>query len=138
MRWMMLTLLFACNGPDATTDDGSSDAPTDSVDDDDDTDEGEDTGPDTDNSDDPPAATGLEAYCDYYKECGGTYYETSEDCVEASLNYWGDCPSRRNALDDFGDCMLTIPCSEWNPDVYNPASTDCADEWSDLGASDPC
>ncbi len=84
------------------------------------------------------ALSGLEAYCDHYVDCGGTYYEDSQACVDASLNYWGECPSRRDALDAFGDCMLGIPCGDWNPDSYNPASTECADAWQALGESEPC
>ena len=73
--------------------------------------------------------TGLEGFCDYYKECGGTYYATAQDCIDATLGYWGEC--RRSQLDAFGDCMMAeVECSEWNPDVYNPANTPCADEWS--------
>jgi len=82
--------------------------------------------------------SGLEAYCDHYVDCGGTYYEDSQACVDASLNYWGACPSRRDALDAFGDCMLGIACGDWNPASYNPASTECAGEWQALGDSEPC
>ena len=78
----------------------------------------------------PQPRTGLAGYCDYYKECGGTYYATSQDCVDASIEYWGDC--RQAALDIFGDCMMNIDCSEWNPDAYNPAGTDCSGEWSEV------
>ena len=82
--------------------------------------------------------SGLEAFCDHYVDCGGTYYEDQQACIDASLNYWGSCPSRRAALDAFGECMLGIPCDEWSPDTYNPASTDCAEEWKALGQSEPC
>ena len=84
------------------------------------------------------APSGLEAFCSHYVDCGGTYYEDEEACINASLDYWGDCPSRREALDAFGECMTGIPCDEWNPDTYNPASTDCAEEWQALGQSEPC
>jgi hypothetical protein len=82
--------------------------------------------------------SGLEAYCDHYVDCGGTYYEDQQACIDASLNYWGSCPSRRAALDAFGDCMLGVACDEWSPDSYNPANTECAEEWKALGASEPC
>ena len=119
---LLLAALFACDGGDVSTDDSGSDVE------------------DTDGSSDTngPVLSGLERYCDAYKECGGTYYETADDCVQASVDYWGSCPSRRDALDDFGACMKDVPCDDYNPDTYNPASTECSQEWSDLGESDPC
>ncbi len=81
-------------------------------------------------------ATGLEGYCERYKECGGTYYATAEDCVEASLSYWGDCPEMQAALDAFGDCMMAVPCEDYNPDSYNPANTECAEEWDGVYDAD--
>ena len=45
------------------------------------------------------------------------------------MNHWGDCTEMQTALDVFGDCMMTIDCDDYNPDTYNPASTDCAEEW---------
>ncbi len=82
--------------------------------------------------------SGLEAFCSHYVDCGGTYYEDEADCVDASLSYWGECPSRREALDVFGECMAEIPCDEWNPDAYNPNNTVCAEQWQALGDSEPC
>ena len=99
-----------------------------------------DTADDTDSTDDTDdtnlGATGLEGYCERYKECGGTYYATAAECVEASLSYWGDCPEMQAALDAFGDCMMAVPCEDYNPDSYNPASTECADAWSDVYDAD--
>jgi hypothetical protein len=83
--------------------------------------------------DDVPAQSGLEAFCDHYKACGGTYYDTAQVCIDESLAYWNEC--RRPELDAFGDCMKTLDCSEWNPDAYNPASTPCASQWGDLNAA---
>ena len=82
--------------------------------------------------------SGLEAFCSHYVDCGGTYYEDEADCVDASLSYWGECPSRREAQDVFGECMAEIPCDEWNPDAYNPNNTVCAEQWQALGDSEPC
>jgi hypothetical protein len=73
---------------------------------------------------------GLEGFCDHYKECGGSYYGTAQDCIDATVGYWGDC--RRPQLDAFGECMKAVPCSEWNPDAYNPSSTPCAAEWATM------
>lgn len=78
----------------------------------------------------PTVRPGLEGFCDHFKECGGTYYGTAQACVDASIGYWGEC--RRTQLDAFGECMKTIACSDWNPDSYNPASTDCSEEWSEV------
>ena len=76
--------------------------------------------------------TGLEGYCDHYVDCGGTYYADAEECVQASIDHWGEC--RRDELDTFGNCMMELSCDEWgNPDAYNPSSTPCADEWSAIG-----
>ena len=85
-----------------------------------------------------PGETGLDAFCRRYVECGGSYYNDQQDCIDASLNYWGACPSRREALDDFGACMSEMECSDWNPDAYNPGSTPCAELWTKLGDSQPC
>lgn len=85
-----------------------------------------------------PGETGLDAFCRRYVECGGTYYGDAQQCIDESLGYWGECKSRRDALDAFGACMSNLDCSEWNPDAYNPGSTPCAQEWSDLGASEAC
>lgn len=71
---------------------------------------------------------GLEGFCDHTMNCGSTYYEDADDCIEQSLDHWGEC--RRDELDTFGDCMLEIDCDEWgDPDNYDPSQTDCADEW---------
>lgn len=76
--------------------------------------------------------TGLEGFCDYYIECGGSYYSDAQDCIDASLAYWGEC--RRPELDAFGDCMLAeFTCDSWNPDTYNPSGGACGEEWAALG-----
>ena len=121
LRIALLPLLVACSGGSGESE---SDEPT-----------GPDGGavvisPDAGGDEGPQPRTGLAGYCDYYKECGGTYYATAQDCVDASIEYWGDC--RQAALDIFGDCMMNIDCSEWNPDAFNPAGTDCSGEWSDV------
>jgi hypothetical protein len=85
-----------------------------------------------------PGESGLDAFCRRYVECGGTYYGDARVCIDESLNYWGECPSRRDALDAFGACMSEIECDDWSPDAYNPNSTPCAEQWGDLGASKPC
>ncbi len=85
-----------------------------------------------------PGETGLEAFCRRYVECGGTYYDGEQACIDAAYDYWGDCPSRAAALDVFGACMSEIECTDWSPDAYNPASTPCAEQWQGVGASEPC
>ncbi len=85
-----------------------------------------------------PGETGLEAFCRRYVECGGTFYEDAQACMDASLDYWGACETRRTALDGFGACMSELACTDWSPDAYNPASTPCAREWGEVGASEPC
>jgi hypothetical protein len=85
-----------------------------------------------------PGETGLEAFCRRYVECGGTYYDGEQACIDASYDYWGDCPSRAAALDEFGACMSEIECTDWSPDAYNPASTPCAEQWQGVSASEPC
>ena len=85
-----------------------------------------------------PGETGIDSFCRRYVECGGTYYADAQECMDASLGYWGECPSRRAALDAFGACMSELDCSEWNPDAYNPGSTPCAQQWSDLQSSEAC
>lgn len=77
---------------------------------------------------------GLEGFCDHYKDCGGTYYSDAQDCIDASINYWGEC--RRPELDDFGNCMMNVDCDDWNPDTYNPAGTVCSEQWSDVTGAD--
>ncbi len=76
----------------------------------------------------PSTRTGLEGFCDHYVDCGGTYYEDADACVDASIDHWGEC--RRAELDTFGDCMMQVDCDDWNPDTYNPANTECSEEWS--------
>lgn len=85
-----------------------------------------------------PGETGLDAFCRRYVECGGTYYADQQACIDASLDYWGSCPSRRTALDAFGACMSEMECADWSPDAYNPGSTPCAQQWDDLGQSRAC
>jgi DNA-binding Xre family transcriptional regulator len=68
----------------------------------------------------------------------GTFYADAQDCIDQSLTYWGECASRRAALDDFGACMSEVACSDYSPDAFNPASTPCAQQWDQLGASEPC
>jgi hypothetical protein len=85
-----------------------------------------------------PGEDGMDAFCRRYKECGGTYYEDQQACLDATYDYWGDCPSRKAALDAFGACMSEIDCDDWSPDAYNPSSTPCAAEWDQVGASEPC
>jgi hypothetical protein len=85
-----------------------------------------------------PGETGLDASCRRYVECGGTYYADAQACVDASLGYWGECPSRREALDAFGACMSELACDTYDPDAYNPGDTPCADQWAALNESEPC
>lgn len=85
-----------------------------------------------------PGEEGLDAMCRRYVECGGTYYADQQGCLDATYDYWGDCPSRKAALDLFGACMSELGCDEWSPDAYNPADTPCAREWSGVGEADPC
>jgi hypothetical protein len=85
-----------------------------------------------------PGETGIDSFCRRYVECGGTYYADEQACLDETFGYWGECPSRRAALDAFGACMSELDCSEWNPDAYNPGSTPCAQQWSDLNASEAC
>ncbi|MDC0674357.1 hypothetical protein [Nannocystis radixulma] len=85
-----------------------------------------------------PGEDGMDAFCRRYKECGGTYYGDQQECLQATYDYWGDCPSRKAALDGFGECMSELDCSEWNPDAYNPGSTPCAQQWGEVESSDPC
>ena len=85
-----------------------------------------------------PGETGIDSFCRRYVECGGTYYAGEQACLDETFDYWGECPSRRAALDAFGACMSELDCSEWNPDAYNPGSTPCAQQWSDLNASESC
>lgn len=85
-----------------------------------------------------PGESGLEASCRRYRECGGTYYASAEACVTSSLEYWGECATVRSALDAFGSCMALVPCEDYSPDAYNPASTVCADQWAALRSTPEC
>lgn len=85
-----------------------------------------------------PGETGLDAFCRRYVECGGTYYADEQACIDASLDYWGECAARRDALDAFGACMSEIECTDYDPDAYNPASTPCSEQWSDLQQTPAC
>lgn len=85
-----------------------------------------------------PGETGLDAFCRRYVECGGTFYADKQACMDASLNYWGECASRRMALDAFGACMSEMECTDWSPDLYSPSDTPCAQQWDDLSQSRPC
>ncbi|PCC74881.1 hypothetical protein SAMN02745121_05940 [Nannocystis exedens] len=85
-----------------------------------------------------PGEDGMQAFCRRYKECGGTYYDDQQECLDATYGYWGDCPSRKAALDDFGACMSELECGAWNPDAYNPNDTPCAQQWAGVEMSAPC
>jgi len=85
-----------------------------------------------------PGETGLDAFCRRYVECGGTYYADQDECIDASVGYWGECAEVTEALDAFGACMSEIACDEYNPDTYNPASTPCSEQWGEVGDAGPC
>lgn len=85
-----------------------------------------------------PGEGGLEAFCRRFFECGGGYYSDEQDCIDASVNYWGECAEVTEALDGFGACMSEIECDDYNPDTYNPASTPCSEQWSDVQSAGPC
>ena len=86
-------------------------------------------------SDSDGGSTGLEGMCERAFECGSTYYSDVQACVDASTDYWGSCPEVLAALDAFGDCMITVPCEDYNPDAYNPANTICSEQWSQVQQS---
>jgi hypothetical protein len=110
--------------------DGSTDTSTDDTADD----AFDDASDDASDDDGPPPPTGLDGFCDHYIDCGGTYYANADACVDASVDYWGECA--RPDLDAFGDCMLELSCEEWgDPDAYNPSSTPCAEPYGELGSS---
>jgi hypothetical protein len=71
-------------------------------------------------SGDDPGESGLEAQCRRYFECGGDNYSDIEQCVADALAWWGDCAEVRAALDDFGWCMASVDCSEYDPEAYLP------------------
>ncbi len=85
-----------------------------------------------------PGETGLDAFCRRYVECGGTYYADEQDCIDQSVNYWGECAEVTEALDAFGACMSEIACDDYDPDAYNPANTVCSEQWGDVGDAGPC
>ena len=122
---------------------GVQDTGTSDVDDDaasGDTESTDDTGEEADSAGDSGGGgglQGLEGFCEYYFECGGTSYTDVDDCVSQSVDYWGEC--RRDELDTFGDCMLGLSCEEWgNPDAFNPSNTSCSEEWSAISESPSC
>ena len=85
---------------------------------------------DTDPSVEPvEAPSGYAAFCERYLVCGGVFYDTAEACVEATLDYYGDCPEVRASLDAYGTCMLDVPCNTYDPDAYDPLDTPCAGAW---------
>jgi len=80
--------------------------------------------------------TGLAGFCDHYKECGGSYFSTAQDCIDEGLDYWGSCRSVQ--LDAFSDCMIAVSCAEWgDPTAYDPRQTPCASQWMTLENA-PC
>jgi len=85
-----------------------------------------------------PGEDGMDAFCRRYVECGGTYYAGEQECLDATYDYWGMCPTRKAALDEFGACMSEMACTDWSPDAYNPGSTPCASQWDQVGASEAC
>ncbi len=85
-----------------------------------------------------PGEGGLEAFCRRFFECGGAYYSDEQACIDASVNYWGECAEVTQALDGFGACMSEIECEDYSPDAYNPASTPCSEQWSDVQSAGPC
>jgi hypothetical protein len=80
--------------------------------------------------------TGLEAMCRRFFECGGTWYDDEEDCIQSSYDYWGECTAAKDALDALGACVAEVECSEYDPDSYHPDSVGCDEEWDDLNAAD--
>ena len=85
-----------------------------------------------------PGEGGLDAFCRRFFECGGAYYSDEQDCIDESVGYWGECAEVTEALDAFGACMSEIACDDYNPDAYNPASTVCSEQWSDVQSAGPC
>jgi hypothetical protein len=62
-----------------------------------------------------------------------------QDCVDQSYAYWGSCPTRKAALDAYGDCMVAVSCADWgDPSAYLPSTGPCAQKWADLENSQPC
>jgi hypothetical protein len=82
-----------------------------------------------------PTKTPTEALCDrIVDECNNTYYKDAADCVKQSLDYWGSCKARIDALDAYSECIGKLPCSTIGGS-YNPSSTPCASLYSDLKAT---
>ena len=77
----------------------------------------------------------LFAWCERWIECGGTWYETPRDCVDATYAYWGQCDAVTAALDEFAVCMLEVPCSEFDADTFDPAESSCSGVWEGVVAS---
>jgi hypothetical protein len=74
------------------------------------------------------SGSGVQAFCQHYKRCGGRFYDTAAECVDAIFAFWKLC--RKAELDAYGDCMVAkVPCGTWDPDAYNPGITPCAPEW---------
>ena len=78
--------------------------------------------------------TGFAGLCEHSEDCGGTYYATVQDCIDATIEYWGEC--RCPELDAFGNCMLSVECDGWDPDAYDPEDTPCAAEWQAIVTKD--
>ncbi|MBV1858530.1 MAG: hypothetical protein KUG77_08970 [Nannocystaceae bacterium] len=85
-----------------------------------------------------PGEDGMQAQCRRALECGSTYYRDEQDCIDAGVDYWGECAEATAALNNFGACMSEMDCADYNPDAYNPANTPCSEFWSDLQDAGPC
>lgn len=85
-----------------------------------------------------PGEDGREAMCRRALECGSTYYDDEQECLDAGTDYWGECAEVIEALDAFGACMSEVACDDYNPDAYNPANTVCSELWSDVQDAGPC
>jgi hypothetical protein len=81
------------------------------------------------------SGTKLFTWCERWIECGGTWYETPQDCVDATYAYWGECEAVVSALDDFAECMVDVPCSAFDADTFDPAESPCAGLWPAVVAS---
>jgi hypothetical protein len=85
------------------------------------------------------SATGLAGFCQHYFDCGGSSYASVQDCIDQSYGYWGSCPTRKAALDAYGDCMDAVSCADWgDPSAYLPSAGPCAQKWANLENSQPC
>ena len=76
----------------------------------------------------------LFAWCERWIACGGTWYETPQDCVDATYAYWGECEAVTAALDEFAACMLDVPCSDFDADTFDPAESSCSSVWEGVVA----